>query len=384
MYAHHLATPHTLKLSPEQQPRMLMEEIAGQEVVQLLSRAPERAQDAHQDVRVESAKMISDAVGRSLWFPEEKHDRNDFERYGVERPISLDEISRNQMANCFGYTFVTSEILDEYDLDHLVSYGNGHMFILLPPTNVEDISQSYLLDPLSPNVNQFLHRSVLRGTRSSVENGITTTGRGLLMLDSRELATQITADFDELSAQHPWLLFSDSYKERNGYFQADEQAYSRYITKSRIIVSLFPSSTGRHMIKDYVQLQRALAYDDVSSACASLRSMSGSYPEIDARQKHSEVQTIVSHLCKQGETDQAKEMVDVYFENFSVSSDSRIPEAKADMLRKIASISGEIALAEEAELLYKKAVTRKGAFRQRLLGKCAAAQTLQKSLAPTD
>ena len=380
MYVHNLTTPHQLKLSAEQRPQLLTDELASQEAIQQLSEACQFSSDAYQGVRVEAATTIATAVGRSLWFPEIKYNRDDFEQYDIERPISLDEIPRKQMANCFGYTYVTSEILDAYDIDHYVSYGNGHAFILLPPKNDTDISQSYLLDTLTPHLNQELGDSVVRGSSDSVDSGIEASGRGLLMLDSRELAKQIGADFDTLSILHPWLIFSDSYRERNDYFLADEQTRSRYMSKSRIIVSLFPSSLGRDMIQDYVRLQRALAVNDVSTACASMRSMDGSYPEIDARQKHSEVQTIVSQLCEQAETEQAKEIVDVYFDNFSESSDSRIPEARADMLRKIATVSGEVALAEEAELLYQEAVSRRGSFKQRLLGKCIAAQTLQRSL----
>lgn len=327
--------------------------------------------------RIAAAENIARLVGESLWF--ERRQSDDYKNEQSDDWL----IGADQVTDCFGYSYITSELLEQRAIDHYVAYVNGHANLVIPETHTGDIRDSYLLDPLSPQLNQVLGSAVIRSSfianESANMGGADNPERKLLMLNSRTLASQVSDDFEVTSTKYPWLATSESVAYRNRFFHGDGDE-DLPDSHERIIMSLFRPEVGRKTIKNYLALQRAIATKDSGSACASIENLHGSYPDVDARQKHHEVRAVVQQLCEDNKISQAKKVVDSYFANFDGLHDSRIPEAKADLFRRIAKATGSIALAQEAAVLYDNASQRKGAFHERLEGKKLATNQLQEQL----
>ncbi len=391
MYAELLETPHYLKRQPDQAPTPLLSNIDLGSVRQELELAEMTDSITYTAAKIETVGAITKEVNRSLWYPEKLAHRDDFQELGVSYPVSLEEIKEKQIANCFGYTCVTSELLDQVGINHWVAYGNGHAFILVPTEN-EGQEMVYFVDPLLPHLNQYIDNSMRRGSAKSIRGGLSQRERNAFMLDTAQFCRNLGADIDDLPNRHPWLVFQkgdkQSYQDyRDAYFNgSSEDEKNRLQRKFMIIVSAYPSDTGRKMIEEYVGYQQALASTDVNRACDNLRNLSGLYPELDVRYEQTEFRQLINALCETGQTHTALQLVEDYFNGLEqASQDSRVYVNKADCLRSVASSCGSIALAnqlfDKAEQEYQRAANHPKSFKQQIMGKIKKVREQREELA---
>lgn len=83
------------------------------------------------------AEQISNLVKDSLYF-------SGTGKGNGARLLRADTIANNPTTNCFGHAFVVSELLNELDISHYISYVNQHVFVSL-----EDNGKKFMVDPLS-------------------------------------------------------------------------------------------------------------------------------------------------------------------------------------------------------------------------------------------
>lgn len=286
--------------------------------------------------RLQRAAAVLLHVGRALRFPDREYAKN----FGPNEN-TLDTL-RLQVTNCIGYTIVGSEALRD---THYVVYANQHGF--LGANDEKDRLHS--LDALSPHLNGDISASTDLDTQQ-INDTIAQHGRAVVMVDARVFARQ-GYSYDVLVDKHPWL-------------SAGNQGLDRAYTKSRdrigrdniLVMSIYDGPTGRQVLESYVKFKHELASGRPLVAAYHLNQMSGLYPEVDARAKHSEIKTLVGRLCKIGEFSIAQQAVTDYCSGFEhVSDDPRLRALKAELLAKIANTSGDDIIAREAATLYEVA-----------------------------
>lgn len=384
MYAETLYVPHERKTKPLSTRERLLDKVDIAAIRHELSLASATSLEAYNQCRVEAADAIAKDVNAALWFPMRTHGSDDFAEFDINWPVQLESLESKQMTDCFGYSIVTSEILSECSIKHWLAYANGHMFLAIPPASIKeaDSCDVYLLDPLSPHLNQYMGDALVRGTVEELAGAISSGERGVAMIDAERISHNVGHSYRELALKHGWLVHDNGglFKGRDIFFNGDESKdYAQFLSQKRIIMSVFGEDVGRHMIEEYVEFRAAVANNDIESACVGIKNMSGVYPEIDARQSHEEIKVIVDALCKNGNSILAVQVVEEYFDsNFSVSGDSRLPEAKGDFLRRIFRYSDDDRVREKAVDAYSVARTNPRCFKERLVGKLAVLESAAK------
>lgn len=163
-----------------------------------------------------------------------------------------------------------------------------------------------------------------------------------------------------------------------------EKKYRREYQKSfKIIMNLFESEHGRKVLADYSEFRCDWEAGNYHSAAGCLKSMSGAFPEVDARESHNEIKQLVRLLSSEGEVLLASEVIEHYFSSFVISNDSRFMESKADCLRILAGQSRDLGAADMARTLYERAFRSPNAFKRRLEGKIGKTAALCSNLQQT-
>lgn len=352
--------PNKQKGAPPQQ---LSEAIAGHEIQPSLVFSQLDGVGEFDKSRFQAASEIADEVFRSLWYPAGEIDNKN--KNSSWRPLTIEDLQEEQIADCYGHTYLTSEAFDEVGIEHWVAYANGHAFLVVPPTESDDISDAYIVDPLVPQLNQKVGYSINRGTMESVENGIASRKRGLMTIDLDEMADAVQASAQTLSRR--------VFKRINlPYKQPD----NRGVSKNTLFVSVFPSVEGRDAIKRQLELRRTLAEKNHTAAAAIMTDGDAILMDLDARQDHTEAREVVEGYCRDGDIEEAKAFVEKYFDNFVGLDDSRILEARGDIYRLVAERAGARECAEVAYSIYREAENNRKAFKRRIVGKLATTQYL--------
>lgn len=378
MYAEKILTPHPLKKQPEQYADVLTDTLDLHSVAKELDHLRHTGVAEFDQARIDVADMVSRSVNRALWYPVDGDDSDDYDIYGIEYPITLDSLD-DQFANCYGYTFVTSELLDSAGIEHWIGYSSGlmnHAFILLPPAN-KQTDGVYFIDSLLPQLNHPLDRSIQRSSLRKMRQDIETIGRSAFMLDAQIFSDEINEKYDELSAAYPWLVYA---KDRS-CFHRDTKTSKKYDRKHQLVTTVHSSEVGREVVDWYGRYQQASHLDDYQRAADLISRMQGVYPNIDARQNHTDVHHLVDWLCEHDKQDQALTLIQEYFSSFEFSHDTRIAEAKADMHMRVANRTGSLAVAETAELIYLDTVNKKQCFRGRIESKIDRVKSMKSELA---
>ena len=379
MYIEALQTPHPLKTASEAEvPRPLIEVLGTDAVKEELAAMERSRPELYDEAVVKAADYVIGAVRKALWFPktDRRGGQNDYERYELPHPLPVGRMTEGQFATCAGYTIAGSEGLELAGITHWVGFVNGHATLLLPLHSGPSVR---LTDPLTPELDQDLRMATVRGSYQKTESDLHRYGRAALLINTRRLAKHSSMSLPEAFGRIPWLKYSseqgaafedERYLYEQPGFVGDQDRHNRkMLRKYQVILNIFQADTGRGVLEDYVEFKRELALGDYSSAAHCLKSLSGNYPEIDARESHADVKKLISVLAADGDTEGAKELIEGYFSSFSLSHDSRIQESQADCLRLLARETGDISAASKARELYERAIRSPHAFRTRLAGK---------------
>ena len=357
LYADSLMTPHPERPAFDDAREPLSDLIRLQRFGEQLATIRDQAE--YEENALAAAHIILSQVREALWYVKP----NEFKRFGIEEDvISLAALREKQAARCIGFTVVASECLEMNGIGHWVGFANGHSTILLP---TEEGRQLNLAEPLSPVLSQDLqHSMVTGGTKGhSVNDDMEEHGRSAIELNTLSLASRAKGSTAELLRDHPWLMFHRG--QVLDAFTAEQQAQELLVgsdsfgramhpSKARIFMSLFMPEEGRQMLHDFDAFRVAYSKGELLDAAGILYDqLSGAYPDLDARQSHVQVKSIVRELAANGAANYAKKLLDEYFESFVlVSDDSRIPEAHGDCLAIVAREADDAEAASQAAEIY--------------------------------
>ena len=369
MYYERLTTPHQLKAQEAAIPLAASFDagLIGAELS-----AARQEPDGYERAALTAASMICRRVADTLWFPERNSDRDDFATLDVSQPPSWEDLIEKQAADCFGYSVVASECLEEAGVDHWLGYANGHATLLLPFAESGNI---YLQDPLSPKLNQRLNLA-LRQRIPAIDDELAQHGRAAVFLNTFQIASNSNGDTQYVLDRHPWLKFN----RRESFDGGRDMDSDRFEQAHRVVMSIFQPADGRRMLHDYKEFQQAVDTEDYFQAACCLRSMSRLYPEIDARKPQKHIKKILAHLVDDGKSELAHTLLDDYFGSFSVSGDSRHVEQYADCLRLLAQKERDAHLAHLAATTYERLLQSPKSFKNSIAGKLGKATMLLESL----
>lgn len=381
MYADSLITPHPGRPSAEEVPQILSAVIRHQGFGEQLDVFDDR--EEYEENALAAAHIICSQVREALWYPESK---KDFEALGLEEPVELADLPEAQAGDCFAFTIVASECLEMTGIDHWIGFANGHATILLP---TEGGRRLHLTDPLSPVLSQDLQHSMVRGGSRdhSVVDDMEEFGRSAIELNTLSLALRARGDTAELLGEHTWLTFRRGGDqnvavglERAQAIMTGRDPYGRELhpSRSRVFMSVFLPEDGRQMLHDYDDFQHAYRRGEYLDAAGILYDRLGNaYPDLDARQSHVRVKTVVRELAGNGAANYARKLLDEYFESFAImADDSRVPEAHADCLSIVAREAGDSAAAGEAAEIYRQVLDYRKSYREAVEGKLSKATAL--------
>jgi hypothetical protein len=375
MYIESLQVPHPLKVGVETA-RPLIDALDIKAVRDELAATECLKPDSYDEAASQAVDHLLGTVRRALWFPETGSQPDDYDKYGLPYPLPMESMADGQFATCAGYAITGSEALDLAGIAHWVGFVNGHATLIQPFARS---SRMRLADPLVPELSQDLQASTIRGSHEKTTADLRRYGRAALLLNTRRLARNSSLDFREAFERIPWLKYSSEqavafedereFYDEPGYADERDRRSRKLFRKYQVILNVFEAGPGRDMLEDYIEFKAELANGDYPSAATCLKSLSGNYPDIDARESHSDVKKLVGVLATEGQADMAKELIEGYFSSFDLSQDSRITESEADCLRLVAKKAGDASAASKARELYECAMQSPHAFRQRLAGK---------------
>jgi hypothetical protein len=268
-------------------------------------------------------------VRKALWYPQ---NQEELDRFGVTRPVPLEALTGKQVAGCFGFTIVASECADAAGIDHWIGFANHHSVIIFPS---EDQDSIHLIDPLSPELSQDLQHSIATGS-TEIED-MKEFGRSVVELNTLNIVHRAKGEDIELLREHDWLTYNRTAQDNpnlTNYIDGDLGRVKNHASKFKLIMSIFNSTEGRQVVQDYLGFKIAYDKQDYVRAASRIQSLRGVYPDVDARNHHTEIKKIVFELAKAEQVALARRVIDSYFESFVIlEKDSRFTEAQGDVLR---------------------------------------------------
>jgi hypothetical protein len=278
---------------------------------------------------IDRAYLVVDAINSSVMFPAPR----DYRTYGIETPVSLDEIEQRQIANCYGLTILTSECFERLNIDHSIAFSNGHAFIVKELDDCDvymfDMPKSRMNGDIS---NQVFSRGIIGGNRTVLE---TTPGR---------FSGGDHSAFD----RHPWLGINTARS------RSDRQNRS-------MLISVFGASDGRQSIELYAKYCESVANGDYVVAADIVKAFAtkGIYPEIDARTDDYQLKELVIGLICDENPTLALDIVTQHFSSLeAITGDARYFAKHGDLLRLIAVKTSALEIAYMAAEQYKIADER--------------------------
>lgn len=350
MYIENIQTPHNKR---EQWPN----EVA-QPVNEYAKTFINQESDPSDETILLTTAVIQQGVRRSLWY---------------EEGARLNSLVSEQAATCIGYSVVGSEALESAGVHHWVGFANGHAFLLVPTHK-----SIWLVDMLSPELNQEVQEAISYGTKDTISEALQTHDRAVVKLHTEVIARNLDTPSHIIAKTHPWFLIdpSGSLRSQNRAGNSYEDERRKSYANQSLILSIFSPARGREVLISYARYKEALSQGSDVQAVDALKSLSGFYPDIDARGDSLKyIRQLVRRLSHKGATNQAKEAVDYFFSSFSVSNDTRLAEKEGDCLRIIAK---QCLDNEAAKRAYERYESVK--FNPRSFGCVAAKATIAKQM----
>jgi len=349
MYAEQVFTPHETLTAPGQT-RVPLTDAAAVNPWQSQDKQAEHIQQAvRSSLRITQANALPD--GENVF----------------------DSLSERQETDCYGYATVGSELFDQIHIPHYIAYANGHAFLV----RLDESETPYMTDMMLPQFNQSLD-GITADSILATKEAMCTNGRMAVKLYADKLCTKVKGTQDDLVLRHPWL--KAGRQKQIPLYIGREERHNAY----NLIMSLYQPAQGRDVLEDHSRMQTALRQHHYDRAAAYLMQMHGLYPDLDARNPHSELKGLVRGLVGQHAVDLAFQATESYFASFTIGHDGRPNIAHGDALRYIARHSGDREHLEKALAEYRIAEERCRGWRPLIAGKIATIQSLlQRTGQPT-
>ncbi len=367
-YAHRLYTPHSLQEEDAIQ-RPLLEDIQLRGIKDWFYRNGEQHDESEEMAVMD---FIINGTHRALYWPPDKAAA---EKIGASWPPVMQDLERRQVADCYGFSIVASECLQEADIDHWVGFANGHATLLKGTNNNAKI---HLTDPLTPEMSQDLTPAIVGGPHQDIPQGIERYGHAAVILNTNTIASNMRHKPDYPFRTYPWLnTGGDSASWEDLPYKTD--GLPNYAAR-KIIMSIMEPATGRQVLRDHSELMQAVREDDVASAANSMQRIGSFFPDMDARQPHKEIKYLMKELGQQHRVLFARQLLKDYFATFVLHGDSRFTEAQGDCLRILAREGLDLESCQDASVLYERALKQPNSYKQTIKAKLAIVAALKTRL----
>lgn len=371
-FSQDLIVPHMLR-RPYETPQLLVAMVDPEAIKDELQMI-DSIEDYEESV-LAATEFITAQVRETLLYPEKTAERNDFETYSVSVPVDLGVLREKQVADCFGFTIVSSELMDEAGIEHWVGFVNGHSVILLP---TEEGKKLHLVDPLSPAFGQDLQFSMV--SDGSFNDDMAQYGKSAIELNTLTIAQRAKGNTQEQIDANPWLVFKRN--PGNTYFTpVDDSDRSFDRRHYQAFMSVYRPVDGRNMLQNFNKFELAYKAQDYLGAAACITRLGGSFPDVDARREHPDIKKIVTELAKDKNPRLARLVLQLFFESFNlISDDSRFHERYGDYLRVVARDAKDAESAQQAVDEYDTALTFPNAYHATIEAKIGKAGMLLAQL----
>lgn len=197
--------------------------------------------------------------------------------------LTAESIAERETANCYGYTIVASECLDQIKgLEHYIGYVNQHAVIMLFDRPSQ---RSFLLDvPTNELCKETTEAISGKNPQDQLMSGEL---RAVNWLQTSELVKNLPPSInrDAFVSSRPWLNFADVTSQQ--YRDGDRR-------NSLLQLITLPSIPGRELLRVHYDAIIHNRHDEFGAAYESLSQLPGIYPDVDRRNDLKEA----NQLCK--------------------------------------------------------------------------------------
>lgn len=318
-----------------------------------------RLNEGESGYRIEVCEALAGVVNRSL-------------RYKKDVLITPEEVAREQVTNCYGYTTVISELLATNGIKHYIAIANQHAFAIVTDDERSRPTQ-YLVDPLTPRLNGDVTGLVTSSPELMAR--IDEVGIGATRFDAYSYVnnrTRYGGGYDRAAEKHGWLKFGGEFSRIH-----DDESLRR--RDARLLTNLYDPRTGVAVLENYsgfLQIANSPG-GDIGQGLEYLRNLEGVYPDIDYRNKFSDINKFVQKvaLSEHGTVATIEEVIETFDKSLEPHKEaSKVREWKPDTYRKVGARACKIELIDKAISLYAAQTSHYGKE------KLAKAQRIKKLL----
>ncbi len=255
--------------------------------------------------------------------------------------LTAESIAERETANCYGYTIVASECLDQIKgLEHYIGYVNQHAVIMLFDRPSQ---RSFLLDvPTNELCKETTEAISGKNPQDQLMSGEL---RAVNWLQTSELVKNLPPSInrDAFVSSRPWLNFAD----------VTSQQYRDGDTRNSLLQLItLPSIPGRELLRVHYDAIIHNRHEEFSAAYESLSQLPGIYPDVDRRNDLKEADRLCKKLISQGMGQQAIELAQTVHASLSPGDTTVNRFFLGDILRKVATATGSVELVEQAIQTY--------------------------------
>lgn len=254
--------------------------------------------------------------------------------------LTAESIAERETANCYGYTIVASECLDQIKgLEHYIGYVNQHAVIMLFDRPSQ---RSFLLDvPTNELCKETTEAISGKNPQDQLMSGEL---RAVNWLQTSELVKNLPPSInrDAFVSSRPWLNFAD----------VTSQQYRGDTRNSLLQLITLPSIPGRELLRVHYDAIIHNRHDEFGAAYESLSQLPGIYPDVDRRNDLKEANQLCKKLITQGMGRQAIELAQTVHASLSPGDTTVNRFFLGDILRKVATATGSVELVEQAIQTY--------------------------------
>ena len=255
--------------------------------------------------------------------------------------LTAESIAERETANCYGYTIVASECLDQIKgLEHYIGYVNQHAVIMLFDRPSQ---RSFLLDvPTNELCKETTEAISGKNPQDQLMSGEL---RAVNWLQTSELVKNLPPSInrDAFVSSRPWLNFAD----------VTSQQYRDGDTRNSLLQLItLPSIPGRELLRVHYDAIIHNRHEEFSAAYESLSQLPGIYPDVDRRNDLKEADRLCKKLISQGMGQQAIELAQTVHASLSPGDTTVNRFFLGDILRKVATATGNAKLVEQAIQTY--------------------------------
>lgn len=255
--------------------------------------------------------------------------------------LTAESIAERETANCYGYTIVASECLDQIKgLEHYIGYVNQHAVIMLFDRPSQ---RSFLLDvPTNELCKETTEAISGKNPQDQLMSGEL---RAVNWLQTSELVKNLPPSInrDAFVSSRPWLNFADVTSQQ--YRDGDRR-------NSLLQLITLPSIPGRELLRVHYDAIIHNRHDEFGAAYESLSQLPGIYPDVDRRNDLKEANQLCKKLIAQGMGEQAIELAQTVHASLSPGDTTVNRFFLGDILRKVATATGNAKLVEQAIQTY--------------------------------